>query len=78
MKNYIKPAISLVAVAADSGTSSSCATTSADMSLIQSIVGGLDANKIFGGNEPCEIPVDLDMYCKFTSTELGAAKIFLS
>lgn len=78
MKNYIKPTINLVAAVADTGTSSSCSTTAEDMDLIQSIVGGADASKIFGSGEPCEISVDLDMYCKFTSTELGAAKIFIS
>ena len=78
MKTYIKPSISLVVVASDTGTSSSCTTTAEDIELIQSIVGGADASKIFGSDEPCEISVDLDMYCKFTSTDLGAAKIFVS
>lgn len=78
MKDYIKPIIKLVTTISDTGTSTSCATTADDMALIQGIVGGADSNKIFGSGEPCEIAVDLDMYCKFTSTELGAAKIFLS
>ena len=50
----------------------------ADMGLIQSIVGGVDANKTFGMGEACEIQIPLDMYCKFTSTEMGAAQIFWS
>lgn len=78
MKTYIKPSISLVAAVSDTGTSSSCTTTAEDIELIQSIIGGADASKIFGSGEPCDIPIDLDMYCKFTSTDLGAAKIFVS
>ncbi len=78
MKNYIKPTIGLVALSANARASGSCTTTSEDMDLIQGIVGGVDADKIFASGEPCEIQVDLDMYCKFTSTELGAAKIFFS
>lgn len=78
MKSYIKPTINLVAAVSDAGTSTSCGTTSEDMELIQGIIGGADANQVFGSGEPCDIPVDLDMYCKFTSTDHGATKIFWS
>ena len=32
----------------------------------------------FGMGEECIIQIPLDMYCKFTSTELGAVQIFWS
>lgn len=76
MKEYIKPTIKLATPAANGLTS--CSTTSTDMELIQSIIGGADANKTFGMGESCEIEIPLDMYCKFTSTELGAIQIFWS
>lgn len=77
MKDYIKPTIKLAGIDARSGTSS-CSTTETDMDLIQSIVGGADANNTFGMGEECLIQIPLDMYCKFTSTELGAVQVFWS
>lgn len=77
MNDYIKPTIKLVAASGSRSSTTSC-STAADMDLIQSIVGGVDANKTFGMGEACEIQVPLDMYCKFTSTEMGAAQIFWS
>lgn len=77
MNNYIKPSIKLVAESGAKSSVSSC-TMSADMDLIQSIIGGADANDTFGMGEACLIQIPLDMYCKFTSTELGAAQIFWS
>lgn len=77
MKNYIKPTVHLALDGTTSGTVSSC-EVAADMQLIQSIVGGADADKIFNITEACEIGVALDMYCKFTSSELGAAQAFIS
>ena len=77
MNKYIKPAIKLATPNASSNTSS-CGTTAADMDLIQSIVGGADAESTFGLGEPCDIQVPLDMFCKFTSAETGAVLIFWS
>lgn len=77
MSNYIKPVIKLATVDAK-GNTVSCSTTESDMSLIQGIIGGADADKTFGMGEPCEIQVPLDMYCKFTSSDLGAVQIFWS
>lgn len=77
MNNYVKPVIKLAGVASRA-VAGSCSTTESDMDLIQSIVGGADADKTFGMGEGCEIELPLDMYCKFTSTELGAAQIFWS
>ena len=77
MDNYIKPAIRLVADSGARAATTSC-STSGDMDLIQSIVGGAEKDDIFGMNEPCKINIPLDMYCKFTSAELGAVTIFWS
>ncbi len=77
MNNYIKPVIKLAAIDAR-GNTVSCSTTESDMDLIRDIVGGADADKTFGMGEPCTIQIPLDMYCKFTSTELGAVQVFWS
>ncbi len=77
MNNYIKPAIKLATVDAN-GNTVSCGTTAADMELIQSIVGGANANDTFGMGEACLIEIPLDMYCKFTSADTGATLVFWS
>lgn len=77
MNNYVKPAIRLVTTDAN-GNVVSCGTTAEDMALIQGIVGGADANDTFGLGEACAIEVPLDMFCKFTSTELGKTLVFWS
>ena len=77
MNNYVKPTIKLAGVASRAAAGS-CSTTESDMDLIQSIIGGADANNTFGMGEECLIQIPLDMYCKFTSTELGAVQIFWS
>ena len=76
MNNYVKPVIRLTQSSGARGVSS--CMSEADMELIQSIVGGADANKTFGMAEECEIQIPLEMYCKFTSAELGATQIFWS
>lgn len=78
MNNYIKPSIKLIANASPRSSASSCTTSSADMELIQSVIGGVDASKTFGMGETCEISVPLEMYCKFTSVETGAMQVFWS
>ena len=77
MNDYIKPVIKL-AVTDARGKTVSCSTTESDMDLIQSIVGGASANDTFGLGEACLIEVPLEMYCKFTSTEMGAIQVFWS
>lgn len=77
MNDYIKPTIKLASAASPRGISS-CSTTADDMELIQSVIGGADASNTFGMGEDCLIQVPLEMYCKFTSTELGAAQVFWS
>lgn len=78
MDNYIKPSIKLVADSGAKAGTGSCGTSGEDMQLIQSIIGGADASSTFGMGEPCTIQIPLDMFCKFTSTELGATQIFWS
>ena len=77
MKNYVKPTIKLATIGAD-GSTISCSTTESDMELIQSIVGGANANDTFGMGESCLIELPLDMYCKFTSAEMGKIVVFWS
>ena len=77
MNNYVKPVIKLASTGARAAAGT-FSTTGADMELIQSIIGGADANNTFGMGEDCLIQIPLDMYCKFTSTELGAVQIFWS
>lgn len=77
MKNYVKPTIKLATIGAD-GNTISCSTTESDMDLIQSIVGGANANDTFGMGESCLIELPLDMYCKFTSAEMGKIVVFWS
>mgnify|MGYP003302596502 CR=1 FL=1 len=77
MKNYIKPVIKL-AITEANGNVVSCGTTESDMELIQSIVGGANANDTFGLGEDCLIELPLDMYCKFTSAEMGKILVFWS
>lgn len=78
MNNYIKPSIKLVTNASALSSASSCTTSSSDMELIQSLIGGADASKTFGMGETCEITVPIEMYCKFTSVEAGALQVFWS
>ena len=76
MKNYVKPTFILAATAA--GSPSTC-LTQVDLDLIADILGeGFDADKIFGMYEACDSKVDIDLYCKFTSVELGSEQGFLS
>ncbi len=77
MNNYVKPAIKLATVDGihKPGT---CNTTSSDMELIQSIIGIENMDNAFGMNEGCQVTIPLDMYCKFTSTEMGAVSVFWS
>lgn len=76
MNNYIKPAIKLATTDANNNVVS-CGTTADDMQLIQDIIGGnVNLNNAFGLNEGCAIKID--MYCKFTSAEVGLTRVFWS
>lgn len=77
MKSYMKPTVSLAMIGSNSDALGSC-IVKADLDLIQSIVGGADANKTFGQYEACEIQIPLEIYCKFTSAEMGFAQAFIS
>lgn len=77
MKEYMKPTI---AIAANSSSSIPvfCAVQ-ADLDIIASILGPeFDSSKIFGMKEACIQQIPIDIYCKFTSAELGAAQAFAS
>lgn len=77
MKSYMKPTISLAMIGSDAGSYSSC-IVKADMDLIQSIIGIEIPSNAFSLNEPCGTQLPIEMYCKFTSAELGAAQAFIS
>ena len=78
MNQYVKPIIKLAGTTTNSSSAGSC-YTQADMELISSIVGqNVDINTAFGPNEACVNKIPIDMYCKFTSAELGAAQAFVS
>lgn len=77
MKQYTKPTI---AIAANLGnTNPVFCDVKADLDLIEGIVGeDIDWDKAFAVTEACSEGIILDMYCKFTSAELGAAHAFIS
>lgn len=79
MKSYIKPTIALAITGNDSGSYSSC-IVKADMDLLESILGGSydDFSKAFATTEPCSPQIPIEIYCKFTSAQLGAAQAFIS
>lgn len=78
MNQYVKPIIKLAGTTTNSSSAGSC-YTKADMDLIESIVGQkVNSNTAFGINEACVDKIPIDMYCKFTSAELGAAQAFVS
>lgn len=78
MNNYVKPAIKLATVEGALNNAGSCTTNSTDLELIKGIVGADDIKKAFAPTESCEFPLPLDMYCKFTSAEMGLAVVFWS
>lgn len=78
MNQYVKPIIKLAGTATNSSSAGSC-YTKADLDLISNIVGSdINVNTAFGMNEACIDKIPIDMYCKFTSAELGAAQAFVS
>ncbi|MGN0573925.1 MAG: hypothetical protein ACI4IX_08300 [Acutalibacteraceae bacterium] len=78
MNQYVKPTIKLASAAANSLSAGSC-LNQVDRELLESIIGsGVDLSTAFGMNEPCQNPVPIDAYCKFTSADLGAIQAFSS
>ena len=80
MNQYVKPTIKLASAAANSASAGSCPNklNDSDRELLESIIGSGDMSTAFGMNEPCQNPVPIDAYCKFTSAELGAIQAFSS
>jgi hypothetical protein len=76
MKDYIKPTIKLASTISDTGTSVTCSNTAEDMQLIKDLTGVDDVKVLFGIGEGCS--VEVDMYCKFTSVEVGNVQVFIS
>ena len=72
----MKPTISLAITGNDSSFLGSC-IVKADMDLLQSILGNIPTDA-FGMEEACGTKIPIDIYCKFTSAELGAAHAFIS
>lgn len=78
MSQYTKPSIMFLAAGTNTASTGSC-FTKADMDLITSIIGpGVDSSTAFGMQEACAVQLPIDMYCKFTSAELGAVQAFIS
>lgn len=78
MKSYMKPTISL-AITGGNGGYGSC-IVKADLDLLQSILGNdfTFSKNSFAMSEDCVEGIPVDIYCKFTSAELGAAHAFIS
>lgn len=67
-----------LAASTNSSSTSSC-FTKADMDLITSIIGpDINISTAFAMQEACVNQLPIDMYCKFTSAELGAVQAFIS
>ncbi len=79
MKDYMKPTLQIALAASNGGfASGSCTILGEEKDLILDIIGGENADKIFASTEPCEMAIDYEGYCKFTSAELGAGQVFNS
>lgn len=76
MQKYVKPTISLTASVSANGPA--FCSVQADLDLIQSITGLQITENSFAATEACKDQLPIDIYCKFTSAELGAAQAFIS
>ena len=76
MQKYVKPTISLTASVSANGPA--FCSVQADLDLIQAITGLKITENSFAATEACKDQLPIDIYCKFTSAELGAAQAFLS
>ena len=72
MSKYIKPTISLVGnTGIATASASSCSASTADAKLVEQILkdmGFSDVSQAFGTLENCAIPIDIEGYCKFSSS----------
>lgn len=76
MQKYVKPTISLTA--SESANGPAFCSVQADLDLIQAITGLQINENSFAATEACKHQLPIDIYCKFTSAELGAAQAFIS
>ena len=79
MNKYIKPAFMLTSLSSGSIVNANCSVKKDDKDLIKEV---LDIEGSFALEEPCDVPVNmsgfLQVYCKFTAGELGAAQALFS
>lgn len=79
MNPYVKPVIKLSGTAGTSAVSCAYKMTADDLALIEEIIGTrIDIDRAFGMYEACADKIFVENYCKFTSSELGAASAFSS
>ena len=77
MKDYIKPTFTLaglfpVALA----VGSDCGVKSGELKdIFENDFGWTYSDKALALGESCEMQFDIDLYCKFTSTDAGALKV---
>ena len=81
MNLYTKPTLSLLAVAANTGSTSSCSTGTTEAKEILEMFEnmGVPKDAVFNSSEGCSFPVDgvdsgFSNYCKFS----GAIQVFYS
>ncbi len=77
MNDYIKPVIKLATTDAN-GNVVSCGTSEEDMNLLMDVIGGNKDTAFAPTETSCTFKVPLDMYCKFTSAQLGKVLVFWS
>lgn len=76
MKDYIKPTFTLAGLFPVAMASSGCNIPKDELENLEIIIGVDPTNKdVFTSAENCVDQYDIDLYCKFTSTEAGYLKI---
>lgn len=71
MKSYMKPTVSFMPLSASSSGGSVSCSDPADIGLIEEILGmKIDPVNGFNALEPCKVPYDIEIFCKFTSANL--------
>lgn len=71
MSKYIKPTISLLNTGVSPASASSCTSSTTDAKLVEQILkdmGFSDVSQAFASSEPCTFSVDIEGYCKFSSS----------
>ncbi len=76
MNQYTKPTLSLLSLSANSGATSTCATSTTEAKDVMDflIIMGADEENAFAPAESCSFPIEYENYCKFT----GAVQVFFS